>query len=206
MGNRLGFCQLHLVDKGIDTGELVKTKEFLYPAHCRIPLEYEKVYNDENLNFILEFIEELTKYGVKLQTKKQLEYFSSYWPRLSTDQNAWIDWGEEIYSLEKFICAFDDPYEGSKTFLNENKIFIKSVMTDFGDQKFHKYQFGLIYRKSSSWLSVCANGGTLIIRKILNENGDDIFNLIRVGDRLITPQKFIESRYKRIIYTPSGQK
>ena len=37
LGNRFGFCQLHLVDSGVDTGEIVKTDEFLYPPSCRVP-------------------------------------------------------------------------------------------------------------------------------------------------------------------------
>ena len=44
MGNRLGFCQLHLIDGGIDTGNIVKTEEFLYPPACRIPKDYEEIY------------------------------------------------------------------------------------------------------------------------------------------------------------------
>jgi methionyl-tRNA formyltransferase len=206
MGNRLGFCQLHLIDDELDTGDLVKTKEFLYPPSCRIPEDYEKVFHKENLKFVIKFIEEILQQGIKIQTVRQQEYFSSYWPRLSTEKNAWIDWSDKIESLERFICAFDNPYEGSKTFLNGQKVFLKDVMSDFGDQQFHKYQSGIVYRKGPSWISVCANGGTLIVRSIVNEKGDNMLETIKTGDRFVTPSSHIDSRYERVVYTPSGIK
>src|SRR5262249_26864847 len=31
MGNRFGFCQVHLVDEGVDTGAIIATQEFIFP-------------------------------------------------------------------------------------------------------------------------------------------------------------------------------
>ena len=154
----------------------------------------------------MDFINEIRQVEINLQTTKQSEYFSSYWPRLNTRKNAWIDWSDEVTSLERFVCAFDDPYAGSKTLLNGDIVSLKSVMSDSGYQNFHKFQSGIIYQKGPSWLSVCVNGGTLIVRHVLNGAGEDIFSSIQVGDRFVTPQEYIDSRYERIIYTPSGQK
>jgi len=158
------------------------------------------------MDFVLGFIEELRQQVVSVDTVKQSDYFSTYWPRLSTEKNGWIDWSEKIESLERFICAFDDPYEGSKTFLNEQKVYIKDVMIDFSDPQFHRFQSGIIYRKRPSWISVCANGGTLIIKKIVDENGSNLLDTIKVGDRFSTPLLHLESRYERVVYTPSGIK
>jgi methionyl-tRNA formyltransferase len=205
MGNRLGFCQLHLVDSGVDTGNIVRTKEFLYPANCRIPLDYECISNDKNLDFLIDFIEEIRQKGILIDTVKQLEYFSSYWPRLSTAEHGWVDWSEKITSLERFICAFDRPYEGCKTFLNSKKVFIRSVMSDFGDQSFHSFQAGIIFRKSSDWLMVAANGGTLIVEELLDDNGINLINDVTVGDRFITPISYLDLRYGRVVYTPQGK-
>ena len=206
LGNRLGFCQLHLVDSGVDTGNLVKTKEFLFPASCRIPLDYQSIQFDENLKFVTGFFEEIWQKEITIETTKQLEYFSSYWPRLSTEEQAWIDWSENIISLERFICAFDKPYEGSKTLLNSKKVFIRSAMSDFGDQRFHSFQTGIIFRKSSNWLMVAANGGTLIVEELLDDNGLDLIRECRVGDRFFTPTSYLDSRYDRVVYTPEGKK
>ena len=206
MGNRLGFCQLHLVDAGVDTGDLVRTEEFLYPADCRTPEDYEKLYLDKNFSFLIDFIEEVRQQGIVIETTKQSEYLSSYWPRLSTSENGWIDWSESIHSLERFICAFDKPYDGCKTFLNSNKVFIRAVMSDFGDQSFHKFQSGIIYRKSSSWVMVATDGGSLIVQEVIDESGKNIIQDIRIGDRFVTPSSYLEQRYGRVVYTPQGKK
>jgi len=206
MGSRLGFCQLHIVDAGIDTGDLVKTEEFLYPANCRIPEDYEKLYFAKNLEFLIDFIRKIRKNDIIIETTKQTEYFSSYWPRLSTPENGWIDWAEDLISLDRFICAFDSPYEGCKTFINSKKVFIKSVIPEFGDNNFHIFQSGIIYRKNINWLMVAAKGGSLIIQEVLDQSGKNIIKDIHIGDRFVTPRKNIDARNKRVVYTPDGKK
>lgn len=204
MGNRLGFCQLHMIDAGVDTGDIVKTSEFLYPASCRTPMDYQRVYVENNLEFILNFIEKIISSESLFHTKKQLDYLSSYWPRLNAEINGWIDWEEDIQSLDKFICAFDEPYEGAKSYLNSKKVHIKNVMADFSDNHFHPFQYGLIYRKGPSWLIVSVKGGSLIIQNITDENGNSIFENVQLGDRLVTPMEKIQSRFARVTYSPKG--
>ena len=206
MGNRLGFCQLHLVDSGVDTGDIVRTKEFLYPSSCRLPIHYEKQYQKENLGFVLEFIQEIRMGGKSLDTVGQSEYFSTYWPRLNTSSNAWIDWSEDVGSLERFICAFDEPYEGAKTLLNDEKVVIKGVLIDYSDPQFHAYQAGIIYRTNPNWMCVCANGGTLIVQSITDLDGVSLINKLKLGDRLFTPQYLLAERMKRVFFTPRGLK
>jgi len=204
MGTRLGFCQLHIVDSGIDTGDIVATKEFLYPAFCRVPSDYQRVHLEKNSEFIHDFLENIISSESFFDTGKQLNYLSSYWPRLSTEINGWIDWEENIQSLDRFICAFDDPYEGAKTYLNSEQVHIKNVMADFSDNHFHPFQYGLVYRKGPSWIVVSVKGGSLIIQNIIDENGNDIFEKVQLGDRLVTPIAKIQSRFSRVTYSPKG--
>lgn len=206
MGNRLGFCQLHLINGEIDAGDIVKTYEFLYPPSCRIPKDYETIYFEKNYNFVIEFIKEINKSGVEIDTIKQTEYFSSYFPRLNTSENGWINWSDNINELERFICAFDDPYEGAKCILQDKIVFIKKVCIDFSDQQFHSYQNGIIFRNNKRWLSVCACGGTLIIEKVIDSKGNSILKDIKPGDRFITNSSMLINRLRKITYTPNGIK
>ncbi len=206
MGNRLGFCQLHLVDSGVDTGNIVKTEEFLYPPSCRIPKDYNDLYFNKNIDFVIDFIEEIRQRGVDIETSKQTEYFSSYFPRLNTRDNGWINWSDEIMQLERFICAFDEPYEGAKCFWRDQTVFIKKVCVDFQDQSFHPYQSGIVYRNNGKWLSVCAVGGSLIIEDIVDTEGGNLIQEIKVGDRLVANTETLDGRMKRVVYTPSGKK
>lgn len=206
MGNRLGFCQLHLVDSGVDTGNIVKTEEFLYPPSCRIPKHYQEIYIKKNINFVTNFIEEIRQGGIAVDTSKQTEYFSSYFPRLSTRDHGWINWNDEIMQLERFICAFDEPYEGAKCFWRDQTVFIKKVCVNLQDQNFHPYQSGIVYRKNDNWLNVCANGGSLIIEDITDLKGNNLIQKIKVGDILVTKSKTLDERTKRVVFLPSGEK
>ena len=91
------------------------------------------------------------------------------------------------YELEKFICAFDDPYRGAKTFLNGKIVRIKDVLLSSQDGTFHSYQNGIVYRKGANWLCVSLKTSSLIIRQVLDEKKNDIFENVKVGDRFITP-------------------
>ena len=206
MGVRLGFCQLHLVDGGVDTGNIVRTEEFLYPSSCRIPKDYDEIDLNKNVSFVTNFIEEILSGGIDTETSSQTEYFSSYFPRLNTRDHGWINWNDEITHLERFICAFDDPYEGAKCFWRNQMVFVKKVCVDFQDQSFHPYQAGIVYRNNGKWLCVCALGGSLIVEDITDTKGNKILEKIKVGDRLFTNSASVDARIDRVHYTPSGLK
>ncbi len=206
MGNRFGFCQLHLVDGGVDTGNIVRTEEFLYPPSCRIPKDYSEIDFERNLDFVINFIEELRQGGVDIETAKQTEYFSTYYPRLNTKDHGWINWTDGVIELERFICAFDDPYEGAKCFWNDQVVFVKKVCVDYQDQGFHAYQSGIVYRNNERWLCVCASGGSLIIEEIVDCDGTNLIQKIKVGDRLVTKTETLDGRLGRVVYTPVGKK
>lgn len=204
--NKFGFCVLHLVDKGVDTGNIIQFEEFLYPAACRIPTEYEKVYIEKNLSFLKSFIKSTNEKVNYFQHILQQEYFSSYWPRLNTEINGWIDWSLSALEIERFICAFDDPYDGAKTYINNTLVKLKSVMLSQQDGMFHSYQSGIIYRVNDNWICVSLKHYSLIIEKVYNDLGENIINQIQVGDRFFTPMNKIEFSKQRVVYTPKGLK
>ena len=66
-----------------------------------------------------------------------------YWPRLNTDAHGYINWSNDVEDIEKFICAFDDPYKGAITYFNDNKIRVKKVFLMKTDGIFHPFQNGI---------------------------------------------------------------
>lgn len=127
-------------------------------------------------------------------------------PRLNTDLNGFIDWSLNADEVERFICAFDSPYKGASTFLNGKRVFLKRVSTSAQDGRFHTFQNGLIYRKSKDWVCIALKGATLIVEEMCSEDGKNILKDLKVGDRLYTPQSFLENAIDRVIYTPTGLK
>ena len=205
-GNRLGFCVLHRVDSGVDTGDIIAYREFLYPAHCRIPLDYTQVYEEENFRFLQETLGPVFDEPRTFSLLSQPEYLSTYWPRLDTPTHGWIDWSMELAMLERFVCAFDAPYSGAQTSWNGTRVHLKNCLTNFDDGTFHPFQAGIVYRNNGRWLSVAANGGTLITQKVTDEEGENVLPKIKVGDRFWTPRTNLESSRDRVTFTPKGLK
>lgn len=206
-GNPFGFCLMHQVDGGVDTGDILAYEEFLYPASCRIPLDYEAHYRAKNLHFLQDLFEKLLDEATSFSLISQPEYLSTYWPRLHTPTHSWIDWSMPVEMLDRFICAFDDAYYGAQTTWNDTPIRLKKSMPAYNDGVFHPFQCGLVYRNNGCWLCVVANGGALIVRSVLDENDRDLMKAIKVGDRFFTPRAKLEEAYKkRVIYTHEGLK
>ena len=204
MGNPFGFCVLHEVDEGVDTGDIISAREFLYPAWVRTPQDYAVVHERENFSFVTAFIDLVRMSEQVITPVRQSEWFSSYWPRLFTEVSGQIDWSLDVSDLQRFICAFDQPHEGASTFLGEQRVFLQSVSLNLVDGYFHPYQSGLVYRKSEKWLCVAAKGGGLVIEKITGENGQDLFPKVKEGDRFVTPLDLLEKSRTRVSYSPNG--
>ena len=71
----------------------------------------------------------------------------------------------------------------------------------FEKDKYYLAKGNVVLKKDG--LTLKAN---LVKATYLDENGENIFNQIRVGDRFVTPSSYIESRYGRVFYTPTGKK
>jgi len=205
-GNKESAALIHKIDESVDTGDIVFCKQYSYPQDCKIPLDYQK-YSDEKyvelLNVFFDKVRDLQSFDVSVQDESQ----SSYWPRLSTDVHGFIDWNWSAKHLERFINAFDDPYTGASTFVEDNKVRLKECSLIYDGCEFHPFQTGIIYRKNSNGVFIAANSSSLFVAQVLNENGNDIKSALQVGDRFYTPSKYIETAMEyRAVYTPSGLK
>ena len=204
-GERIGVSVIHQVKEGIDAGDIIFYESYIFPSECKIPISFIKYADDKYLTFIKKFIEKVSK-NENFICKGQPDYLSMYWPRLNTKMQAYINWLWGAKDLERFISAFDDPYEGAITYLNY-KVRIKKVFSITTDGTFHPFQNGIIYRVDNSTAVVATSSGSLGISEILDEKGENILDKVKVGDRLFTPIEKIERAIKyRAVYTPKGLK
>lgn len=204
MGSRVGHGVCHRIDGGVDTGEIVFHHEFLFPPQCVTPDNCWSVYRSELLVALDANIEKLFLSNSSVKMPAQPEYLSTYWPRINTQQQAWIDWTWDLGKLARFICAFDEPYWGAQSRWSETDVRIKKVQADYSKMNAHPFQFGMVYRNNGRWLSVAANGGTLVVERVLDALGRDLLNEIKVGDRFYTEFAYLERRNSRVFYRPSG--
>lgn len=203
---RLGFAAIHKMDAGIDTGDLVKYVEYVYPPSCRLPIDFEAYSSKKYVELFKGFIEDI-KQNNEFFELSQPEYLSSYWPRLFTDRHGYINWDWKLKHIEQFICAFDEPYDGATTFINGQKVRIRECYSTVSDGIFHPFQNGLIYKKSNSVVFVATEYGAIIVKKVLDEEKKNIIENLKVGDRFYTPREYLErAKQFRAIFTPDGLK
>lgn len=203
-GNRFGFCTLHLVDDGVDTGDIVAYEEFIYPSACRTPADYMKQYNEKNFSFLTNLLSSLHTESGEFSLTAQPDYLSTYWPRLNTAEQAWIDWAWSAYQLERFVCAFDDPYCGAQTTWRGRTVRIKKAFVNYQDGIFHPFQTGFVYQNNGKWLCIACDGGSIVAESVIDEHNNSILSEIRVGDAFHTPVERLAQRKNRAFYTPFG--
>lgn len=208
--DRIDSQLVYLLDSNVDSGPIIENKVSLFPKNCQIPLDFEKYHSTKFIEFYSLILRKISK-GKKFDLKYQSKYLGRYNSRLNTEINGWIDWSIDSNEIINFINAFDDPYMGASTFLNNGKfgrLFLKKVHLHGGDGSNHPFMSGLVSRHDGGWLVVSTTSKhMLLIEEVLNINRENIINKIKVGDRFFTPlKKLIDSNKKRIQYNSLGLK
>ena len=205
--DRLGNCLVHLVDECIDTGPILKNKEFIFSNDFKTPMDFEKQNTKYFHAFYKSFIMDL-KLKKKIQIKYQSQNLRRYNPRLDTKINGWIDWFNSSNEIFNFINAFDEPYPGASTFVGKNKVRLKQVHLHGGEINGHSFSTGIIIRKNKDWIIVSTtDNNCLIIEKVLNSMNQNIIKTLREGDRFFTPvSQLVSSRSKRVFYNSISKK
>jgi len=210
-GSRIGCCHLQVINEQtvqgeFDSGELVKSREYLLPPSARIPEDYFAAAVESEVAFLLEFLDEV-RHGHEFPLMRLQENFSLYLPRLNTLRHGFIDWNWGTEDIERFICAFDTPYPGASTFLHGRKVRLKRCRTDSVDGPFHPFQSGLIYRLTGSACFVASRKGTLIVETVLDETNKNIVRELKPGFRFVTPRPVLdEAMTYSATYTSQGLK
>lgn len=200
---RFGFNNLYIIDEKIDTGKIIFYEEFLYPLNLNSPKAYFDYYVNKQVDF-LEHVFLKLKNGIKnIFPVNQTEYMSSYFPRLNSDLHGWADWSLDFEDLSCFINSFGAPHNGCCTYYNNKKVYLSKVSPNYEDAKFNSYKSGLIYRKGPSWVCVAGTNGSLIIEEVFHRN-KNIIQELKIGDRLYTPSKKIDKKFKRVFYDSKG--
>ncbi len=208
--DRIDNQLVHLINESLDTGPIIDNELSLFPPSCKIPLDFENYHLENFLNFYKKFIKKIIK-GIKFELKPQTNYLGRYNPRLNTDISGLIDWNINPYDLVNFINAFDDPYSGASTYLdngNYGKLFLKKCQLHAGDSSNHPFMTGIVTRHDNNWIVVSTTGKhMLLIEKVLDNKGKNILSKIKPGDRFFTPVDELRNvKSKRIIYTSKGIK
>jgi methionyl-tRNA formyltransferase len=201
-GDRTGCHLFHLIDGGIDTGDIVMARPYTFPASCRTPAEYRAYHLATERKFFTDVIKKV-RTNASFVLKKQDEAVSTYFPRLATDEHGWVDWSWGAGDIARFIAAFDRPYGGASTMLNGRRVRLRLATVARRDGIFHPFMSGLVYRKHAGAIWVAAHDGSVVVREILEHNGDSCDT--RVGHRLMTPREHLDTaRAYTALYDAKG--
>lgn len=194
--NRIGCWNIQVINEEMvpgvyDSGEILKSREYLLPRSAKIPSDYYEAAHEEGFKLFCEFLDEVQA-GKEFGLAKLQENFSSYFPRLHTLRHGWIDWSWRCDEIETMIAAFDDPYPGTSTYLNGRRVFLKRCQADDSEGTFHPFMAGLIYRITDGAVFIAARDGALVVRTVSSEAGIDLIPTLKVGQRFFTPMKVLE--------------
>lgn len=208
--DRIDNQLVHLVDEGLDTGPIIDNNLSLFPKQCQIPIDFENYRSKKFIEFYEKFIKKI-KNESKFELKPQVNYYGRYNPRLNTETDGLINWDMDSYDLYNFINAFDEPYRGASTFLNNNnfgKLYLKKVQLHGGDSSNHPFMSGIVTRHDKDWIVVSTKSKhMLLIEEVLDEKGKNILSKIKVGERFYTPyEKLQKSKQQRVIFDSKGLK
>ncbi len=182
---------IHRVSKSLDAGDIIKQKLFKFPKSCKIPLDYLNYKSKLDKNFLEEFIQDLIL-KKPLQPKVQNKSVNTYWPRISTPKNGFINWEWNSEEIELFIDAFDDPHQGASSFIDGKKVRMKKCFKNKEKISSHPFQAGLIFKKEKEKIFVATADSSLIFHEILDEKNQKINHTLKLGHRFFTPQKFLD--------------
>lgn len=204
--NRQGGCNIQLIAPRLDAGEVIKSREYFFPSAARIPRHYFEAALREEMAFLDEFLREVRE-GKVFPLGRLQETFSTHFPSLNTLRQGLIDWQWATADLETFVAAFDEPYRGASTFLDERRVFLKDAHAEYGDGPFHPFQAGIVYRKTDHALFVATRDGALVVRSLTDDSGANVRATVKLGQRLHTPRAALEEALAyRAVYDAKGVK
>tara|TARA_E500000178_G_scaffold354282_1_gene422729 strand:+ start:1358 stop:2401 length:1044 start_codon:yes stop_codon:yes gene_type:complete len=155
---------IHMINKGIDTGEIIlKSKNFSVKKNS-IPRDYLIKTNFCYMAALNNFVNNILKGKSFLKiTQKRTE--ATYFKRFYTDKMGLINWDWHGDEIEKFIRACSKPYSGAFTYiLEKNKLFkVNLFKAKFKkNQKFnHPFLNGKIFYQDNKNIKIQVSQGFL---------------------------------------------
>ncbi len=202
-----GGAYIQQITENIDRGPIVASFKYQIKQENKKPIGFEKINIEEGFKLIKKFFEKNLFEDNFLKTNNhQISWDQlSYFPRLNTKKNGWINWNWEGSDIESFCNAFDDPYPGARTLI-EDKVLILKKVSFIENKNIHPFCAGIITRinRKNDELFIAVKGGTLRVERILDEDGSLVKNNLKLGKRLYTKISLLESSLEEVKYDSIG--
>lgn len=210
MNDKRGACLMHLVTKEIDGGPVVFRQDFQFSEKHRKPIDrQEEQLRQEKHQMIPWLLSTILSGSIKVkvqQAQPTAQQDASYFPRLSTNINGYIDWRAKIHHLEAHILAFSSPYNEAMTYAKEQLVrILDASIKDHRD--WHPLSWGIITEAYENYIEVACNGGTLMVIVDFIKTTKQGYSNISPGERFWTPEHLLEASYAtKVVFRPDGLK
>lgn len=204
--DKRGSSLFHLINEGIDEGEVVFRKNFIFKKKDRYPLDFESTQLKQDKKNLLPFIESIVTGEKPLKIRKKIiqkKVRGSYFPRLLTKFNGLINWDWNGEDIQNFILAFSYPYTGAFCYYKKHKLWIFDCIYK-KQKRNHPFTNGLILDQEKHNITIAVKDGILVLEKkhLIIDNQEKNFAL---GERLYSPINELENiRSSRILIKPKG--
>lgn len=204
--DRIGALALHLIDDGIDTGDLIAFEEYVMPVALVTPADMQQDYAARLQEFLIRTLTPVLEGEITYRRIAQPEHLSAYLPRIKTGIHGWIDWSWAPDEIVRFLHAFDIPFPGARTHCKNGVAILKRAQLHGGEVPAHPFQTGLILRNNGRWLVVALRSGwSLIVEEVLGEDGTNLIPSLPAGERFFTPPAMLEEAVaNRVTIGPNG--
>lgn len=199
---RRSAITIHLVNEGIDTGDILIQECIEWPEYLKTPLEI-KMNNENFAKGHLEKFIKLKLDGVDLEANEQDLSERVYFPRLNTRVHGFVNWDWSKKEVCRFLQAFDEPYQGAMSRINDSdELFhLSDSKIEEINMEIHPFMKGLILRIIDTRYYIAVTDGLISLK--INYSKDNRNLKPRLGDRLTNRQYDLEKALgTRIIYKP----
>ena len=190
--NKEGGCFIQKINTKLDKGDVISAYKFKLSLNAKIPIDYFKENIKYSHVFLTYFINHLIDKGIFLSYSFE-NYLNqtSYFPRLNSKINSYIDWNLDCNEIVNFCNAFDEPYLGATTTINNIIVNLKNVSL-YENSYYHSFSYGIVIRKIKNVLFVASKNGILKITQVNDNLNNNYLSKIKKGDRFYTKKSKID--------------
>lgn len=188
---------IHRVDSGIDTGQKIMSRRYTLFKDADLKKLFAQQRTEVNAllsDFITSLYSEVDFIEEQIFDISVSE-LGSYWPRLSTQANAWIDWSWDVESILDFIRAFGPPFVGAATHFKGKEVRIHQARLHDASSYYHPFQRGIIFAELGGEFLVATKGGSVRIPSLFEAGVELTPSASWLGERLFTPHECLTSAY-----------
>ena len=146
------YTNLFKYDSGVDSGDILDTFKFdITDTDTAETMHFKNTLSMKYL--ILKNIDRLLDNSFTL--KKQNDITPTYYPKRNPSDSL-IDWSSDVFKIERFIRAVTKPFNGSYSFISDEKIII------YNSQIFETTDFGYDEEPNGKIVEIFPNGKFLV--------------------------------------------